>query len=157
MKEKQLTDKFRACVGALIINNNGEILSCQREDQEHIWQAPQGGIEIKESPYDAVLREVYEETGIKERCLTLIKEHPDWLTYELPKQLYRIKFGRGQTQKWFLFRFKGSDQDISLHRATSHEFIAYKWLSFQELKPLLSPIKIKVYIKLYEEFKIYIS
>ena len=43
------------------------------------------------------------------RSATLVAEAPEWLAYDLPEGA-RGRFGgryRGQTQKWFLFRFDG--------------------------------------------------
>lgn len=47
---------------AIIIKNNKVLLSLRRD--YNIWNLPGGGVENKESPWHAVKREVYEETGL---------------------------------------------------------------------------------------------
>lgn len=50
-------------VGALVFDQQGQVLLQQRIDN-HQWSAPVGGIDPGESPADAVVREVWEETGV---------------------------------------------------------------------------------------------
>lgn len=50
------------CVGAVILNQNRELLLQQK--QNGIWSLPAGMIEPGESPANAVIREVQEETGL---------------------------------------------------------------------------------------------
>ena len=54
---------MRAIVlGIMIINNNKEILVGKRLDHPSgFWQMPQGGIDEKENPEEAVWREMIEE------------------------------------------------------------------------------------------------
>lgn len=48
---------------AIILNEQNEILLCHRRDYD-LWNLPGGGIEAGESPREAVIREVKEETGL---------------------------------------------------------------------------------------------
>lgn len=50
-------------VGALVFDPQGNVLLQQRADNGQ-WSAPVGGMDPYESPSDAVVREVWEETGI---------------------------------------------------------------------------------------------
>jgi putative (di)nucleoside polyphosphate hydrolase len=73
-----------------------------------LWQMPQGGIDKGEVPVEAAWREIFEETGME--SLTLIEEAPGWINYDLPVELVGVALKgkyRGQTQKWFAFRFQG--------------------------------------------------
>ena len=59
--------KFRKSSG-VIIKHGDEILLCKRSPEEtlpNVWSIPGGGIENGESPGQAAIREVYEETHIE--------------------------------------------------------------------------------------------
>ena len=59
--------KFRKN-SAVIIKHGDEVLLCKRSPKEtlpNIWSIPGGGIENGESPGQAAIREVHEETNIK--------------------------------------------------------------------------------------------
>ena len=76
---------------------------------------PQGGIDPGEDPYAAALRELYEETSV--RTVRLLAEAPDWYSYDLPSivagRAWRGRY-RGQTQRWFAFRFEGEEAEINI-------------------------------------------
>ena len=62
----------RAC-SALI--HNKEILMVQhREPTRSYWTLPGGGIEAGESPAEAAVREVWEETGLRVKAMRLLWE-----------------------------------------------------------------------------------
>ena len=50
---------------------------------------PQGGIDNGEKAEEAVYREVYEETGIKN--ITIIYESKNWYYYDIPVIFMRIQ------------------------------------------------------------------
>ena len=52
-----------AAIGIILINNNSEVLLVKRQDVPY-WVLPGGGIEDGETPEDAVVREVFEETKL---------------------------------------------------------------------------------------------
>ena len=54
------------CVGAVIHDAAGRLLLIQRGHEPHrgLWSLPGGRIEAGESPEQAVVREVHEETGL---------------------------------------------------------------------------------------------
>ncbi len=84
---------YRPNVGAVLFNRDGLVFVARRADMPNAegpaggWQLPQGGIE-GEDPAVAVFRELEEEIGT--RKATVIGEHPDWLTYDLPPNLLGI-------------------------------------------------------------------
>ncbi|MEA2025509.1 MAG: RNA pyrophosphohydrolase, partial [Chloroflexota bacterium] len=126
---------FRANVGIVVVRADGCVLVFERTDKPGQWQLPQGGLDIGEEPREASLRELEEETGIGPDLVELMAEHPDWLAYELPPQRRRRKTGRGQVQKWFLYRFLGTDDDIDLTPAAGErqEFSAFRWGKLADL------------------------
>src|SRR5689334_11175184 len=103
---------YRPCTGIMLLNAEGRALIGRRsggpEDPpgEFEWQMPQGGIDEGEEPLAAARRELYEETNV--RSAALLAELPRWLSYDIPDAIAGkgwTKRYRGQTQKWFAFRF----------------------------------------------------
>ena len=150
---------YRPNVGMMIINQKKEIFVGKRIDHpSNFWQMPQGGIDAQEIPSIAALREMEEEVGIKKNNVDLLTESKDWYYYSIPsdlaKTLWKGKF-KGQRQKWFLYKFKGTEKDINIH--TEHpEFSDYKWVTKDFLVPNIVPFKKKIYEKLLLEFKDYL-
>lgn len=56
---------FNPSVAAIVRNQRGEILFQRSSLNSDIWSLPAGAIEIGETPAEAVVREVWEETGLK--------------------------------------------------------------------------------------------
>src|SRR5258708_38625384 len=80
---------FRPNVGIALFNASGLVLIGRRfkNDGPEIilpgleWQMPQGGIDADEDPRDAVMRELWEETGA---VSAVYLGETGWLTYEFP-------------------------------------------------------------------------
>lgn len=146
---------YRPCVGVMLANAEGRVFVGQRIDQDiTAWQMPQGGIDPGESPRDAALRELWEETGVPTDLVTVETETEGWIPYELPHDIVpRIWKGRykGQEQKWFLLRFHGQDSDVNIE--TEHpEFSEWRWLDPAELIANIVPFKRTVYERVMAEF-----
>ena len=116
------------------------------------WQMPQGGIDPGETPRQAALRELEEETGTAKA--EILGETVGWHHYDLPPELTGGIWGgrfRGQRQKWFAMRFTGTDSDINL--ATEHpEFDAWEWVLPAQLPELIVEFKRDVYVAVLAEF-----
>lgn len=145
---------YRPCVGMMLFNKDGRVFVGKRVDQTlEGWQMPQGGIDDGEKPHEAALRELEEEIGT--RNAEIVREHHDWLNYDLPQRLIGVALKgryRGQTQKWFALKFLGQDKDIDLD--TPHqEFSAWKWLTLEELPQLIVPFKRDTYAKVIDAFR----
>lgn len=156
---------YRACVGVALFNAAGLVFVGKRRTDKigatheggYAWQMPQGGIDPGEDPLQAALRELYEETNI--RSVELIAEAPDWYRYDLPAEVMsRALKGRyrGQTQKWFAFRFTGEESEINVqapgggvHRP---EFGDWRWERLENLPGLIVPFKRGVYEQVVRTF-----
>ncbi|MEL6196681.1 MAG: RNA pyrophosphohydrolase [Pseudomonadota bacterium] len=146
---------YRPCVGIVLLNSRGEIFAGQRVDSSYeAWQMPQGGIDEGESPRDAAIRELYEETGIPEHRVRILRESERWLDYDLPEhlvgRLWRGRY-RGQTQRWFAIAFDGEDSEVNLD-AHEREFRTWTWMAPDELILRIVPFKRDTYGAVFAEF-----
>lgn len=147
---------YRRNVGVMLVNGRGHVFVGQRIDtMGDAWQMPQGGIDKGETPRDAALREMTEETGIDPALVLIEAETEGWLTYDLPPDLVAKLWGgrfRGQEQKWYLARFLGSDSDIDI--VTEHpEFSQWRWLPPEDLTQAIVPFKRAVYAAVLDAFR----
>lgn len=144
---------YRPCVGLMVLNREGKIFVGKRVDQTiESWQMPQGGIDPGEEPRQTALRELSEEIGTTK--VEFIREHPDWLLYDLPPQLIGIAWQgryRGQRLKWFAVRFLGTDDDINL-KTEHQEFSDWKWADIDDLLRLIVPFKRETYAQVIAAF-----
>jgi putative (di)nucleoside polyphosphate hydrolase len=143
---------YRPNVGAVLFDRRGKIFVARRANFPNAegapggWQLPQGGIDANENPRVAVMRELAEEIGTDKA--TVIGEHPDWLSYDLPPELIGKALGgkyRGQTQHWFALRFDGVDSDIRLDLDPHPEFDAWRWADLSELPGMAVGFKLAIY------------
>ncbi len=150
---------YRANVGAVLFNRDGLVFVGRRADIRdratgaEIWQLPQGGIDLGESPRDAVFRELAEEIGSADA--TILAEHPDWLSYDFPAEMVgRVMGGRyrGQRQRWFALRFEGEDADIRLDVQDPPEFDRWRWIELPALATLSVGFKRATYGVLADSF-----
>ncbi len=118
---------YRAGVGIVLVNAHGLVFSGRRRDnRDHPWQMPQGGLQEGETPRQAALREVREELGTE--SVNILEFRPDWLYYDYPapESSRRATLFRGQRHLWYLLRFYGSDADIEIEGADG-EFSEWRW------------------------------
>jgi len=139
----------------MLVNRAGRIFAGERIDTPGAWQMPQGGIDSGETPREAALRELFEETGVSADLVSVEAETRDWVRYDLPGHLlgkvWKGRF-RGQEQKWLLLRFRGGDADIGID--TDHpEFARWTWLDPDDVLDRIVPFKREVYAKVLMEFR----
>jgi putative (di)nucleoside polyphosphate hydrolase len=145
---------YRPCVGMMLFSNKGQVFVGRRIDQiVEGWQLPQGGIDEGETPAEAAFRELEEEIGT--RNAKVLREHDEWLSYDLPTHLLGVALQgryRGQRQKWLAMRFCGDDSEINV--GTAHpEFGQWKWLPVETLPRLVVPFKRDTYSKVIAAFR----
>ncbi len=161
-KDKYEDLPYRACVGMMVLNHDGNVFVGRRTngpehvDAVHTWQMPQGGVDDGEDLYEAALRELLEETSI--RSVVKLGEIDEWLSYDIPRQIagraWKGKY-RGQKQKWFAFRFTGTEKEINiLQPVGGHkpEFVEWRWEPMRNLPGLIIPFKRPVYEQVVREF-----
>jgi putative (di)nucleoside polyphosphate hydrolase len=145
---------YRPCVGIMLLSHEGRVFVGRRIDQTvEGWQLPQGGIDEGESAVEAALRELEEEIGT--RNAEFLREHNEWLAYDLPSHLLGVALHgryRGQRQKWVAMRFLGKDSEINVH-TKEPEFAQWKWLSVDALPRLVVPFKRDTYAKVIRAFR----
>ena len=158
------TKPYRPNVGIALFNARGKVLIGRRfrDDGPEIilpgleWQMPQGGIDADEDPREAVMRELWEETGV---VSAEYLGETGWMSYEFPPYdgppSHRLAKFRGQRQKWFALRFTGKDSEINVanpgggHKA---EFVNWRWEPMKNLPQLIVPFKRPVYERVVKEF-----
>ena len=152
-----MTKPYRPNVGIALFDRLGKVLIGRRfqDDGPEIilpgleWQMPQGGIDEFENPRDAVMRELWEETGVANADYL---GETDWLIYDFPPfsgpSSHRLAKFRGQRQKWFALRFTGSENEIDLltsRNGQSPEFDQWRWERLDLVADLVVPFRREVY------------
>tara|TARA_B100000029_G_C17336281_1_gene873602 strand:- start:355 stop:828 length:474 start_codon:yes stop_codon:yes gene_type:complete len=154
MQEKYKNLPLRSGVGIALLNKENKIFVAKRIDNpKNYWQMPQGGVDNGENFFQAALRELEEETSIKN--VTLVKEVQGYTIYNLPDDLLGIIWKgkyKGQKQKWYIMKFNGKDNEINLN-TKKPEFLDWKWIEIDRITDTVVNFKLEVYRKLQAEIK----
>jgi putative (di)nucleoside polyphosphate hydrolase len=146
MKDKFKNLPLRSGVGIVVLNKENKVFVAKRIDNaKNFWQMPQGGVDEGEDYLTAAYRELEEETSIKN--VELISELDGLITYNLPEHLLGIIWKgkyKGQSQKWFLMRYLGEDNQINI-KTKKPEFLNWKWVDLKEITNLVVDFKLHVY------------
>ena len=136
-------DGYRANVGIVLCNQQSQVMWARRLGQD-AWQFPQGGISAGESADEAMYRELWEETGLKQDAVKVLSATNSWLRYKLPKRLVRKNSSPrciGQKQMWFLLELVAEEQAFDLGVSGKPEFDHWKWVDYWH------PVENVVYFK----------
>jgi putative (di)nucleoside polyphosphate hydrolase len=146
---------YRLNVGIALFNASGRVLIGRRfrDDGPEIILP---GFEADENPREAMMRELWEETGV---VSALYLGETDWLTYEFPPFAgplsHRLAKFRGQRQKWFALRFAGSDAEIdplTPRNAQPAEFDCWRWERLERVAEIVVPFRRDVYRIVAQQF-----
>jgi putative (di)nucleoside polyphosphate hydrolase len=133
---------YRPNVAAIIRRADQKILIGERSDRPGCWQFPQGGIKPKETPEEALERELMEEVGLPGKSYRIIEQNgPHRYLFEQG----RTKEGfDGQEQIYFLIELlPGYEPQFE---TSDPEFRSLRWIVPAELDiRLVPPFKQEVY------------
>lgn len=144
---------FRPNVGIILTNGSGRVFWAKRRGQD-AWQFPQGGISEKETPEEAMFRELFEETGLQPEHVEIMGQTQRWLRYRLPKRMIRRHSQPlciGQKQRWFLLRLVGDEHCFKLDVTEKPEFDGWRWVDYWHPVSEVVFFKRKVYQRALDE------
>lgn len=103
---KQGVDYIGVSVGALIINEKGEVFLAKRSknarNEKEKWEAPGGAVEFSEPREKAIKREIFEEFGVKIEVIDVLQVADEILPHDKQHWVattYLVKLTKGQTPK----------------------------------------------------------
>jgi len=140
---------FRPNVGIIICNQHGEVFWGKRRGHRS-WQFPQGGIDARERPLQAMYRELFEEVGLSPHDVAVTGWTQGWLRYRLPRNMVRRNSHPvcvGQKQKWFLLRLRSDESAFNLNATHKPEFDGWDWRPFWSVLPEVIYFKRLVYFQ----------
>lgn len=147
------SEGFRPNVGIIVANGDGRVLWARRRGSDS-WQFPQGGIAHRESPEEAMFRELNEEVGLNPGDVRILAYTQGWLRYRLPERYIRRGEKQrciGQKQKWFLLELTGSESAIDLTVMHKPEFDDWTWVSYWYPLSHVIDFKREVYMRALKE------
>lgn len=126
------SDGYRPNVGIILTNRDGQLLWARRIRQD-AWQFPQGGIRRRETPEQAMYRELAEEIGLDPQHVSVLGVTRGWLRYRLPERFVRRHQKPvciGQKQRWYMLRLVGEERHVRLDRCEKPEFDNWRWVDY---------------------------
>ena len=145
---------YRQGVLGIVLNKHKEVLVVQMVSYgKNDWRFPGGGIDDKETPDQALLRELKEELGSENFSIVAQSKYRN--LYEWDEGTIRWSYGkhgrlyRGQEQHIFLVSFGGEYSDIIID---PDELKSFKWIPLGQLPAHLTfPVQMDVIQKVIDE------
>ena len=115
-------------VTCIMLNNEGEILVLKRGDKVRTYKGMWGGIagyiEENENSYETALKEIFEETGLEKRDVSLVRQLEPFIFTD---------FYDGKKYDWevFPFLFK-TEKKSKVHIDWEHS--EYRWIAPSKIK-----------------------
>ena len=106
---------------------------------EIVLNQPGGHIESDESPEDAVVREVFEETGCHVECGDLIGVYL-WIHPQTRQQFLRLVFAA---------RFRSCDEEASL----DHNIVERRWMAREDIEYRRSDLRSPVVLRCINDYE----
>ncbi len=127
--KKDMNSLFKVveAAGGVVEDEKGKLLFIFRRGH---WDLPKGKIDLGETKKDAAVREVMEETGIKDIVL-----EGQLLT---TRHSYKLKSGKRALKKTYWYRMKAPHQ--KLIPQTEEDITAVKWVNMTKGLPKDDPI-----------------
>jgi dATP pyrophosphohydrolase len=123
--------KFKKPISALVLiyTPDLQVLIMERADKAGFWQSVTGSLENDETPLNAAIREVFEETGLDATQYNL----QDWQAsnvYEIyPHWRYRYALGVVENREHLFGLELPSQLTIKL---AANEHVRYEWVDWRE-------------------------
>jgi len=138
----------------MILCNDQQRVFWGRRVGQNAWQFPQGGMMERESPEQAMYRELEEEVGLNPQHVQLLGVTERWLRYRLPKRFIRHDSHPlcvGQKQRWFLLRLLCEEDSFCLDNSPKPEFDHWRWVKYWQPLREVVYFKRRVYSRALEE------
>lgn len=141
---------WRHNVAAVVVDAAGNVLLGSNPEESRHHHFPQGGVERGESFSAAVMRELWEETGLEADACRIVARFGG-LRYRYRADNPKSGRWKGQEQCYFLISCPEVRPFVAAKRG--HEFTDFVWLPRQQLEAdLFPPVKRKVIRSVLEVF-----
>lgn len=152
----QDVSEFRPNVAALMMNEEGLLLVCERLGNPGAWQFPQGGVDAGENQDLAVMREIEEEIGLKPSHYE-VEESRGGYRYHYPADVVQNapphkRHFVGQEQRYYLCEVKADAPEVNLMQEP-REFAQAKWIEPKDFElEWLPDFKKETYQAVFRDF-----
>jgi putative (di)nucleoside polyphosphate hydrolase len=141
---------IRLNVAGILVDDQGHVLICERTGLPGAWQFPQGGVDTGESLESALIREIWEEIGLKPEHFRIIDGKGPY-RYLFPGAKL-VRGHHGKDQHFFLMELLGPKDAVNVN--TEHaEFQQARWIAPAEFQMNWVPeMKKDMYQQVFRDF-----